>query len=165
MIICKQRTHTPPLKLFVKLNFSFEEINFCIYSVVLLLLRRYKALHSCPGMAVGRAVCTANKYSGSTSQTWEHKLYWEDRVKIQTFPEGRRIQGLFPGGAWKPATWPDFSSPGRAGSLGWGQQPQELLFSLAEGKWMQVVQSASGSELLLWPTPRGHGSSLFVSPP
>lgn len=131
MIICKWLTHTPPLKFFVKLNFSFEEIICCIYSVVSLLLRRYKARHSCLGTVLSRAACAAkNKSSGSVSQTQEHKLYWEDRVKIQTFPEGWRFQGLLPGGAWKLPTWPDLSSPGRAGSSGWGQQPQELLFSL-----------------------------------
>lgn len=80
------------MKFFVKL--SSEEIICCIYSVVSLLLRRYKACHSCPDTVLSRAVCTAgNKSSGSISQTWEHKLYWEDKEKIQAFQRAEDFRG------------------------------------------------------------------------
>lgn len=50
---------------------------------------------------------------------------------------------------------------GKAAQLG-VHQPQELLFSLAGGKWIGMVQSGPSFELLLWPTPQGPNLSLCV---
>lgn len=78
-------------------------------------------------------------------------------------PRGVKNSGILTGGAWKPPAWPDLSSQAVQVARVGVQQPQELLFCLAEEKQMGVVQNNPSFELLLWPTPQG--LSLFLSPP
>lgn len=78
-------------------------------------------------------------------------------------PRGLKNSGILTDGAWKPRARPDLSSQAGQVAQAEVQQPQELLFCLAEGKQMGVVQNNPSFELLLWPTPQG--LSLFLSPP